>query len=339
MSYSINPQQRPSVFLSIVFSFRNEADVLSELVQRTRTVMNEAALKHLISGYQMIFVNDASSDDSLPVLLRLSAGYKDICIINMSRVFGVAPCVMAGLAHARGDAIVYMDADLQDPPELIIKMLENYLNNPQIDVVHTVRTSRKGESAFKLFITKIGYYILNRYSSVPIPSEAGDFKLLSRRAVDYILQFKEINPFMRGIVAWVGFKQSFISYNRDARFAGKSKFFVLGRKVISNFLNAAVINFSSVPLQIASYCGLCSILGDFLFVLYILYQKWLGHTISEGTVLMVVILFIGGVQLFCLGMIGLYLNSAHEQTKMRPSYIIDSIYGFDDEQSSPSSQA
>jgi len=324
-------QQRPPAYLSIVFSFRNEEDVLSELVGRTRAVMSEAAQKNLIKDYQMIFVNDASSDNSLALLLELAAGKKDICIINMSRTFGVAPCVMAGLAHARGDAIVYMDADLQDPPELIIKMLENYLGDAQVDVIHTVRLSRKGESMFKLFITRIGYAILNRYSNVPIPPEAGDFKLLSRRAVDHVLQFKETRPFMRGIIAWVGFKQSFIPYNREARFAGRSKFFVLGPKVISNFLNAAIVNFSSVPLQVASYCGLCAILGDFIFIFHALYEKFSGKAVPGWTALMVVILFIGGVQLFCLGMIGLYLNSVHEQTKMRPAYIIDSTYGLENE--------
>jgi len=324
----MNLKQRPPVYLSIVFSFRNEEDVLSQLVARMRVVMREALGKHLISDYQMIFVNDASSDNSLALLLELAVGHKDICIINMSRTFGVAPCVMAGLAHAQGDAIIYMDADLQDPPELIIKMLDAYISDVELEVVHTVRLKRDGESKFKLLITKIGYSILNNFSKVSIPPEAGDFKLLSRRVADQILQFKENNPFMRGIIAWVGFKQSFIPYNREARFGGKSKFFVLGRKVISNFLNAAIVNFSSVPLQIASFCGLCAILVDFFVVWHALYQKFSGQAVGGWTALMVVILFIGGVQLFCLGMIGLYLNSVHEQTKMRPPYIVSSTYGF-----------
>ena len=136
-----------------------------------RAVMSKAAEKHLINDYQMVFVNDASSDNSLALLLELAVGHKDICIVNMSRTFGVAPCEMAGLAHAQGDAVVYMDADLQDPPELIIKMLEDYVSDLDVDVVHTLRLKREGESKFKLFITKIGYYILNRYSNVPIPPE------------------------------------------------------------------------------------------------------------------------------------------------------------------------
>ena len=313
--------------LSIIFSFRNEEDVLQELISRVRAVLAKEKEHNTIAGWELVFVNDASNDRSLEVLLRHAQNTKDIKIITMSRVFGVAPCVMAGLAQAQGDAAVYMDADLQDPPELIPEMLKA-MREQNADVVHTVRRSRQGESAFKLFITKIGYRILNRYSTVPIPQEAGDFKLLSRRVIDHLSQFKEINPFMRGLVAWVGFKQVFIAYDRQARFAGKSKFFVLGKKVISNFLNSAIINFSSVPLKIASYCGLCAILIDILFAVHAVIQKTNGVAIPGWNALMIVIVFIGGVQLFCIGMIGLYLNSVHEQSKMRPNYIIESTYGI-----------
>jgi dolichol-phosphate mannosyltransferase len=317
----------PPPLLSIVFSFRNEEDVLQELILRARAVLTKEKEHNTIAGWELVFVNDASNDKSLEILLQHAQNTKDIKIITMSRIFGVAPCVMAGLAHARGDAVVYMDADLQDPPELIPEMLKA-MREQNADVVHTVRRSRQGESAFKLFITKIGYGLLNRYSNVPIPQEAGDFKLLSRRVIDHLLQFKEINPFMRGLVAWVGFKQVFIAYDRQPRFAGKSKFFVLGKKVISNFLNSAIINFSSVPLKIASYCGLCAILIDILFAIHALIQKIGGVAVPGWTALMLVIIFIGGVQLFCIGMIGLYLNSVHEQCKMRPNYIIESTYGI-----------
>jgi len=313
--------------LSIIFSFRNEEDVLQELITRVRGVLTKEKERGTIAGWELIFVNDASNDKSVEILLRHAQNTKDIKIITMARVFGVAPCVMAGLAHAQGDAAVYMDADLQDPPELIPEMLKA-MREQNADVVHTLRRSRRGESPLKLYITKIGYRILNRYSNVPIPQEAGDFKLLSRRVIDNLLLLKEINPFMRGLVAWVGFKQVFIAYDRQARFAGKSKFFVLGKKVISNFLNSAIINFSSVPLKIASYCGLCAILIDILFAIHVLTQKVSGVAIPGWTALMLVIIFIGGVQLFCIGIIGLYLNSVHEQSKMRPNYIIESTYGI-----------
>jgi len=319
-------QQLPA--LSVVFSFRNEEDVLAELIERMRHVLGEACTQKKIKSYELIFVNDASTDRSLEILLERAQGHADIRIINMSRNFGVGTCVMAGLAHTKGDAIVYMDADLQDPPELIPEIIMAWRQGDNIDVVHTVRRSRQGETAFKLFLTKIGYAILNRYSSVPLPREAGDFKLLSRRAVDHILKLKEHKPYMRGLVSWIGFKQIFITYDRQPRFAGKSKFFILGPKAVSNFLNS-LVNFSSVPLQIASYCGLCAILIDLLFIAHTLWQKISGQAIPGWTALMIIILFIGGVQLFCIGMIGLYLNSLHEQSKMRPNYIIESTFGFD----------
>lgn len=249
----------------------------------------------------------------------------------MSRTFGVSVCVMAGLARTKGDVVIYMDCDLQDPPELIPEMLEAWQADDNVDVVHTVRKKRHGESPFKLFITGIGYSILNRYSSLNIPREAGDFKLLSRRVVTHLLKMHEMRPFIRGLVAYVGFKQVFIFYERHARFAGKSKFFVLGKKVVSNFLNSALINFSSVPLEIASYCGFATILVDILLMIYALSEKIQGKSIPGWTALMIVILFISAVQLFSLGAIGLYLHSVHEQSKMRPRYIVSSIYGFENE--------
>ncbi len=319
----------PAAFLSIIFSFRNEQDVLPVLIERVRAVLKIQNAQGHIRGWELIFVNDASTDGSLAVLFDAAHGHGDIKIINMSRNFGVAPCVMAGLAHSKGDLIIYMDADLQDPPEVIPDMLKAFRKNTGVDVVHTVRRTRQGEGTLKMFMTKIGYMILNRYSSIAILREAGDFKLLSRRAVDHILQFKEYKPFMRGIVCWIGFKQISIAYDRQPRYAGKSKFFILGRKAISNFLNSALVNFSSVPLQIASYCGLCAILLDMVFLLHVVWLKIAGQAIPGWTALMVALLFIGGVQLFCIGMIGLYLNSVHEQSKMRPNYIIESMFGFD----------
>ncbi len=318
------------VFLSVVFSFRNEEHVLPELIRRVRAVLQGQRAEGVISGHELIFVNDASTDQSLRILVEHAQNHDDIRVINMARNFGVSPCVMAGLAHARGDLVVYMDADLQDPPEVIPQMLRAWREGDKVDVVHTVRRSRQGESAFKLFITGIGYHILNRYCTVAIPQEAGDFKLLSRRAVEQVLKFKEHTPFMRGVVAWIGYNQVFVPYDREARFAGKSKFFVLSPKVISNFFNSAIVSFSAVPLQIASYIGLVTILIDLVFILHALREKILGRAIPGWTAIMIAILFFSGVQLFCIGMIGLYLNSVHEQTKMRPTYIVESTFGFPD---------
>lgn len=317
--------------LSFVFSFRNEADVLPEFVKSIRDVLSLLKSNGKIQKWELIFVNDNSTDRSLDLLIELDRNFGDIKIITMSRTFGVSECVMAGLSHVKGDAVIYMDCDLQDPPELIPQMLSAWQEGDCVDVVHTVRKKRHGESPFKLMITRMGYYILNRYSSVTIPQEAGDFKLLSRRVVDHLLSMHEHRPFIRGLVAYIGFKQVFVEYERHARFAGKSKFFVLSKKVISNFLNSALINFSSVPLQIASYCGILAIFVDVLLIVYTLYQKIQNKAIPGWTALMIVILFVSGVQLFCLGTIGLYLNSVHEQSKMRPRYIVSSLYGFKNE--------
>ena len=320
--------------LSFVFSFRNETDILPEFVRRLREVLLDLRSKGKILGWEFVFVDDCSTDQSVATLIGLDRNYHDIKIISMSRIFGVAECVMAGLAYTNGEAVIYMDCDLQDPPELIPQLLKAWQEGDHVEVVHTVRKKRLGEAPIKLFITRIGYAILNRYSTVSIPREAGDFKLLSRCVVDHLLAMKENRPFMRGLIAYVGLKQVFIEYERLARFAGKSKFFVLSKKVISNFLNSALINFSSVPLQIASYCGLCAILIDFVLLGHTLYQKLAGKDIPGYTPIMITVLFIGGVQLFCIGVMGLYLNSVHEQTKMRPRYIINSTYGFEDKKSS-----
>lgn len=315
-------------YLSIVFSFRNEEESLSELIRRVRAVMSQMLSEKSLRGYELIFVNDASSDRSLSILLEEARGRQDIRIINMSRCFGVSPCVMAGLAHAKGDAVVYMDADLQDPPELIPHMVAAWQGEDNIDVVHTVRRSRAGEPRLKLWITKIGYLILNRYCVIPIPREAGDFKLLSRRVVDHLLALKEQNPFIRGLVCWVGFKQVFVPYDRHGRYAGRSQFFVLSKKVVSNFLNSAIVHFSAVPLQIASYIGLLAIFIDMVLFVYVVWLRLHDRILPGGTVLLLVVLFLGGVQLLGIGMIGLYLNSVHDQTKMRPRYIIESTFGF-----------
>ncbi len=320
------------VFLSLVFSFRNESDVLESFVERLRKVLVDLRSAGRISGWELLFVDDCSTDQSAAILLKLDENNHDIKIISMSRAFGVSVCVMAGLAKAKGDAVIYMDCDLQDPPELIPQMLVKFQEDHKVDVVHTLRKKRYGESSLKLLITRVGYYILNRYSSVEIPQEAGDFKLLSRRMVNHLLTMNESRPFIRGLIAYAGFKQVFVPYERQPRFAGKSKFFVLSKKVVSNFLNSALINFSSVPLEIASYCGILTVFIDVILMGYALSQKIQGKAIPGWTALMIVILFIGAVQLFCLGAIGLYVHSIHEQTKNRPRYIISSTYGFKDEQ-------
>ena len=258
---------KKGIKLSMVFSFRNEDDVLEELVTRVRNTLQLEKDKGVISDHELIFVNDRSTDRSEELLKELDHGHGDIKIINMSRTFGVSPCVMTGLKYSMGDAAIYMDSDLQDPPEVIPKMLEAWQQGDNIDIVHTMRTFREGEPFLKLKITKIGYWILRKTASIDLMAEAGDFKFLSRRVINHINQLNEYNPFMRGIVAWVGFNQAKVDYKRESRFAGDTKFPVFSRKVINNFFSSALISFSSSPLQWASISGLvgvCISLGMFL---------------------------------------------------------------------------
>ena len=301
---------------------------MPELIRRTRHVLDQEERKGHLRGHELIFVNDASTDRSLEIILDAAKGRQDIRLINMSRTFGVAPCIMAGMQYSRGDAVIYMDADLQDPPEVIPELLDTWRKDNRIDVVHTVRKKRLGESRIKLFVTKIGYWILNSFSSIAIPVEAGDFKLLSRRAVNHIVQLRETRPYIRGLVCWIGFKQAFIQYERQARQAGETKFPIFGWKVMSNFFGSALISFCALPLKVASFVGLITILFVFLLLIHVVLEKVQGHAIPGWTAIMIAILFTGGVQLLCLGIIGIYLDSVYEQGKQRPGYIVESTFGF-----------
>lgn len=319
---------RRNALLSIVFSFRNEAEVLPELIRQTREVLSGEVQKGVLRGYELIFVNDASTDASLDILRAENVKLGDIRVINMSRVFGVSPCVLAGMKLARGDAVVYLDADLQDPPQVIPQLLEKWQGKEAPDVVHTVRLSRDGESRGKLLLTQAAYRLLHRITSIRLPIEAGDFKLLSRRVVDQLVRLREKRPFLRGLICWVGFKQETVHYRRRGRHAGETKFPVLSPKVIGNFLNSALISFSSFPLHLASFAGFLSILVSIGVLVYALHEKLSGNYVPGWTSLMVVVLFMGSIQLFCLGIHGLYLNSIFQETKGRPNYIIDSVEGF-----------
>ena len=229
--------------LSIVLSFCNEQENMPELIARLRSACNSIPN----FTYELIFVNDCSSDRSVEILKHEQSRKNDIVIVTTSRRFGYSECVLAGLRFSTGDFAVYIDSDLQDPPELIPKMLEMALSEGA-DVIYTTRTSRLGETWIKLMITRLGYWILNSVSAVSVPYNSGDFKLLSRRAVDQILEFREQKPFIRGLVSWIGFKQVQFFYERQARVAGKTHFPIFSRKVIYNFLDSALISFSDVPL-------------------------------------------------------------------------------------------
>ncbi len=315
--------------LSVVLSFRNEAEVLPELIKRLRDVLGAECSKGHLHTYELIFVNDVSTDRSEEILLAAAKEQNDIKIVNMSRNFGVAPCVLAGLTYSSGDAVVYMDADLQDPPEVIPQLIQEWQHGDEVDVVHTIRLSRDGESKLKLWLTKLGYKILRRVSSVELQIDSGDFKLLSRRVVNHLIRFREKSPFIRGLVSWIGFNQTTVYYHRAARFAGDTKFPIYSPKVIRNFLYSALISFSDIPLQLAVWLGLLASFSAFLVLGYTLIERIQGYSLSGWTALMIVVLFLGGVQLLSIGILGLYISSIFLESKNRPNYIVKNTFGFE----------
>lgn len=325
----MNPKEQLIPRLSVVLSFFNEAEVIPELVARLRTVLGGLVSGGMLSGYELIFVNDASTDRSRGLLEELSKERRDIRILNMSRNFGVSACVLAGMEYSTGDLVVYMDADLQDPPEVIPEMLKAWGDGAALDVVHTVRRSRAGETKFKLVCTRLGYWILKYVATITLQIEAGDFKLLSRRAVNHLVQLKEKRPYMRGLVSWIGFNQASIYYNREARFAGETKFTAMSPKVIANFFSSALISFSDLPLQFSSWFGALVAIVSFVYALWLGIEGLLGRHIPAWALPLAIIAFISGVQLFCIGVLGLYIAAIHVESRRRPNYIVESSFGFE----------
>lgn len=313
------------MLLSIVFSFRNEQEVLPELIKRLHETLRPLDLE-----YELIFVNDASTDGSLELLLKYHQEDKRVKIINMSRRFGVAPCIIAGLKHSKGDAVVYMDADLQDPPELIPKLLEKFKEGA--DVVHTTRTIRKGENAFKMWLTRQAYKIINFVADIDILENSGDFKLLSRRAVEQVIRFNEYDPFMRGLVQWIGFEQAQVFYERQARFAGQPHFPLLKSPNPMKEFIRGLTSFSELPLHFALILGFFVSVGAFVYLVGIIVTRiFFGMHNPGWPAIMVTMLFIGGTILFTIGILGLYVGKIHREIKNRPSYIIESKIGIDED--------
>ncbi len=309
-------------FISVVLSFFNEEENIPELVRRLRAVLPP-------DRSELIFVNDVSTDRSLELLKELAVGHTDIKIVNTSRNFGASVCVIAGLRHAKGDVVIYMDADLQDPPELIPTLIETWRADLEVEVVYTTRRTRAGESSFKLLLTRLGYRILHTVSDIELVPNSGDFKLLSRRVVNELLKLNEQKPFVRGMITWVGFKQVQVFYDRDARHAGETHYPVLGWRVISNFLDSALISFSDVPLKIALLLGFIVSMGAFIWLIGVFVMRVFGYTVGGWAAIMTTMLVLGGVQLLTIGMLGLYINAIFRETRHRPTYIVKDTFGFD----------
>lgn len=301
---------------SLIIPVYNEEDSLDELYNRIFDVS-----KNFNGEYEIIFVNDGSQDKSIEVLKRLYANDKRIIIINLSRNFGHQVAITAGMDFASGEAVITMDSDLQDPPEVIPRLIEKWQEG--FEVVYGVRDERKGESIFKKITAKIFYRILNKMSNIKIPLDTGDFRLMDKKVVDVLKEIREENRYMRGLTSWVGFSQIGIVYKRDARFAGRTKY-PLG-KMIKLALDAFV-SFSGLPLKMATYIGFLISFLSFIYLFYILWLKIFTAELIQGwSSLITAVLFIGGIQLICLGIIGEYIGRINNEVKRRPLYVVRNI--------------
>jgi glycosyltransferase involved in cell wall biosynthesis len=307
--------------ISIVVPCYNEQEVILFTIDRLRTLVQGQPA----CTFELIFVDDGSSDHTLK-LLRASARDNDmIRVIAFSRNFGHQIAVTAGIDAAMGDAIVLIDADLQDPPEAIPEMIKLWQDG--YDVVYGTRARRDGESAFKIKTAQGFYRVLNRLSEVPIPLDAGDFRLMGRNVVNVLKDMPERHRFVRGMVAWAGFNQIAMPYERAKRFAGTSKYPL--RKML-RFAMDGILAFSSKPLRLSTNIGMIASGLALIGIVYVLFLRLFTSTWVEGwTALMITVLFMGGVQLISLGVIGEYLARAYNEAKARPLYVVRERIGYD----------
>ncbi len=310
--------------LSLVIPIFNEVDILPQMRDRIVDLATECEKKFGINPnqFECIWVNDGSSDGSYELMQTICKTHPIFKVIHLSRNHGHQIAISAGIDYAQGQAVVVLDGDLQDPPEFVLTMYATYLHG--FDVVYAVREKRDGETWFKKKSAELFYKLLKSLTKTNIPVNTGDFRLMSRRVVDVLKTMREQHRFMRGMVSWVGFKQTGVLYKRDPRFAGVTKYPL--SKMIRLALDG-ITSFSTVPLRFISYLGMgCACLG-FLYSLYIFYIRLFTTEAIQGwSSLIIVILFLGGIQLLALGIIGEYLSRIHDETKYRPLYIIESIY-------------
>ena len=310
-------QTPDSCMLSVIVPAYNEEEVLP--IFHARLVAALANVKELEGRWEVIYVNDGSKDGTLRILKELQLTDPAIGVAALSRNFGKEAAMSAGLKLARGDAVILIDADLQDPPELIGDMVRVWQQGA--DVVNMKRSSRQGETWFKKASAAWFYKVINWLSEVHIPENVGDFRLLSRRAVDALNQLPERNRFMKGLFAWIGFKQVVVEYDRHPRAAGETKWPYLK---LLNFAIEGITGFSVVPLRLASYAGFLTALSAFIYALFLLVKTlMIGDSVRGFPTLILTILILGGLQLMAMGIIGEYLGRLFMESKRRPLFLID----------------
>jgi polyisoprenyl-phosphate glycosyltransferase len=306
--------------ISVVVPMYFEEEVAQECYNRLRSVMKENQY-----NYEFVFVNDGSTDRTMDILLEIAQNDKKVKVINFARNFGHQTAVTAGVDYATGDAIVIIDADLQDPPEVIPDLIAKWQEG--YDVVYAKRKTRKGESWFKLVTAKYFYKFLNYMSDIEIPKDTGDFRIIDRKVADVFRQMTERNRFVRGMISWVGFRQTYIEYERDERFAGETKY---PFKKMVKFASDGIISFSTKPLRLVMGLGLASVFISILVLIYTFIVRLFGQSVEPGWAsIMVAITFFSGVQLLGLGIVGQYIARIYDESKNRPIYIVKDTMNID----------
>jgi Glycosyltransferases involved in cell wall biogenesis len=303
--------------VSIIVPCYNEEAVIHESYSRLKRVLDG------ITGYstEIIFINDGSKDRTAEMLSAIAEQDKQVKVLHFSRNFGHQPAVTAGVHHCQSDLAVIIDADLQDPPELIPELLA-VQQREQANVVYCVREKRKGESIFKKLTASLFYRSMNYLSEVKFPVDTGDFRLIDRAVMNEFCKFKEKGKYIRGIISWVGFKQVPFYYKREARFAGETKYPL--RKML-NFASTALLYFSTKPLKLSTSLGFIAVLIGIAYAIWTVLGKLMGftHAISGWSSIIILVVFFGGVQLLTIGVLGQYIGILFDEVKDRPEYIIE----------------
>ncbi|AXM87709.1 glycosyltransferase [Anoxybacillus ayderensis] len=304
---------------SVVIPVYNEALVIRETYKRLKRVMEQTD-----GAYELLFVNDGSKDETLDMLKELAVRDDTVKYLDFSRNFGHQIAITAGMDYASGEAIVIIDADLQDPPELILEMIEKWKEG--YDVVYAKRTKRKGETFFKKATAYAFYRLLQAATEIDIPLDTGDFRLIDRKVRDELVGMRERSRFVRGLVSWVGFKQTAIEYERDERFAGETKYPL---KKMIRFSLDGITSFSYKPLKLASLLGFLLSFVSVVWMIAVLYLKLFTHsTVTGWSSLVMTVLFFNGVVLIMLGVIGEYIGRIYDEVKHRPLYILKESWGI-----------
>ena len=302
----------PKIDLSVIIPIYNEE---MNLVPMNNRIIS--ALSPLGIQYEIVYVNDGSKDNSLPIIIGLSEENASVKYIDFSRNFGHQIAISAGLEHAVGERIVIMDGDGQDPPELIPALLTK--SKEGFEVVYAKRKKRKGESFIKKLTAKLFYRFLANITQIEIPLDTGDFRLIHRKVQKVLLNMPEQHKYLRGQIAWIGFNSTFVEYDREERMGGNTKFTY---SKMMRFATDGISGFSNWPLKVATMLGFAVSGIAFILIIYSLYQKFFGYTEVGWTSLHISVLFLGGVQLLGIGILGEYLGRVSENVKNRPTYIV-----------------